>query len=162
MQQKKNVKYLILALLILLLFISFINMIDTIASFFEPSDQGAYKDKEIAFKEFELVNKALEIRTQAKDFIYKGTFDSPFRKLSVVPQRRTGRAPRKQTDFKKLYLKGTLIKENALAIIEDEDGKTYICKQGDLVHDRRIQSIENDKVTISDEGGATVLKVKER
>ena len=162
MLQKKNIKYLVLALLILLLFISFINMTDTIASFFEPSDQGAYKDKDITLKEFELVNKALEIKARSKDFIYEGTFDSPFRKLSAVPRRRTGRVPRKQTAFKKLYLKGTLIKENALAILEDEDGKTYICKQGDSVHDRLIKSIDNDKVTITDAGGSTVLKVKER
>ena len=162
MQQRKNVRYLVLALLIVLLFISFINIIDTIASFFEPPDKGAYKDKDIILKEFELVNKALEIKSRSKDFVYKGSFDSPFRKLSAVPRRKVGKVPRKRTAFKKLYLKGTLIKENALAILEDEDGKTYICKQGDSVHDRVIKSIENDRVTISDDGGTTVLEVKER
>ena len=162
MQQKKYLKFLVPILLILLLFISFINTIDSIASFFEPSDTGINREKDITLKEFELVNKALEIKTKSKDFIYEGSFTSPFRKLSAVPRRKTGGAPKKQTVFKKLFLKGTLKKENALAIIEDEDGKTYICKQGDSVHDRIIKSIDNDKVTITDAGGTTVLEVKDR
>lgn len=162
MQQKKYIRYAAVALMVVLFLLSFMNVVDIIASFFEPPDRGAYQEKDITLKEFELVNKALEIKAQGKDFIYEGTFDSPFRKLSFVPGRRAGSTPKKQKPVKNLFLKGTLIKENALAILEDEDGKTYICKQGDYVHNRLVAKITEDEVTITDAGGSTVLKVKER
>ena len=162
MEQKKYIQYVAVGLMVVLLFLSFMNVFDIISSFFEPPDKGAYQDKDLALKEFELVNKALEIKAQGKDFVYEGTFDSPFRKLSFVPRRKAGRTPKKQIAVKKLFLKGTLIKENALAILEDEDGKTYICKQGDYVHNRLVANIANNEVTLTGAGGRTVLKVKER
>ena len=63
--------------------------------------------------------------------------------------------------YKNLFLKGTLIKEGALAIIEDEDGKTFICRQGEKVHNRLIVKVGEDEVTIKDDNGTIVLKVQD-
>lgn len=162
MQQKNYIRYGVIALMVILLFLSLMNVIDIIASFSEPLDREAYQDKDVIIKEFELVNKALEIKAKGKDFVYRGSFDSPFRRLSFVPGRKAGSTPKRHKEVKNLFLKGTLIKENALAILEDEDGKTYICKEGDYVHNRLVTNIANNQVTLSDGGGSTVLKVKER
>lgn len=162
MKQKKYIPYAAVALMVVLLFLSFMNVVDIVGSFFEPPDREASQDKDIIIKEFELINRALEMKAQSADFVYKGNFVSPFRKLTFVPRRKAGSAPKKQKEVKKLFLKGTLIKENALAILEDEEGKTYICKEGDYVHNRLIANIADNQVTLSDGSGSTVLKVKEQ
>ena len=162
MVQKKYIQSIAVGLMVVLLFLSIMNVVDIIGTLLEAPDREAVQDKDITLKEFELVNKALEIKAQGKDFVYECTFKSTFRKLSFVPRRKAGRTPKKQKVVKKLFLKGTLIKENALAILEDEDGKTYICKQGDYVHNRLVATIADNQVTLTGAGGRTVLRVKER
>jgi type II secretory pathway component PulC len=118
-------------------------------------------EKGFKLKAFEQVDKALENKVQPIFFTFEGTFDPPFRKLPVEKVKSRSMTPANKPVLKKLFLKGTLNKENALAIIEDEDGKTYICKEGDKVHNRLIFKISEDQVVIKDNGSKTVLLKKE-
>lgn len=160
MQLNKYVKYFLFTITIVLFILSIINCANILSTLIRTPHNVDQKEKSIKLKAFEYVEKALNSKTKAHNFTFKGLFDSPFRRLSGVTPRRTGRS--KKIVRKELFLKGTLIKENALAIIEDENGKTYICKQGDRIHNRLIVSINEDKVTIHDEEGTTVLVVKDR
>ena len=114
-------------------------------------------EKGFKLKAFEQVDKALEKKVQPIFFTFEGVFDPPFRKFQDDKVKSRSMTPAVKPVLKRLFLKGTLNKENALAIIEDEDGKTYICKEGDKVHNRLIFKISEDQVIIKDNGSKTVL-----
>ncbi|MBN1984310.1 MAG: hypothetical protein JW795_22490, partial [Chitinivibrionales bacterium] len=67
-----------------------------------------------------------------------------------------------QAPAMKLFLKGILSKENGLAIIADEKGKTYICKEGDKIEEQTVVKIERDKVLLATPKGTETLMVKEQ
>jgi len=161
MKQKPAIHYSLMGITLILLIVCCVNSVQIITALTSTNDKNAEQGQEIKLKGFELVDKALQTKTKAYTFTFKGSFDSPFRKISGVTRRKGGGGKQKPV-YKKLFLKGTLIKDNALAIIEDEDGKTFICKAGDRVHNRLVARIKPDMVTIRDNGGTTVLKVKER
>jgi hypothetical protein len=110
---------------------------------------------------FELVDKALAPAEPTSFFSYTGSFESPFQR----PVRRTARravrvaTPRVKV---KLALKGVLMKDSPLAIISDEHGKTFICKQGDVVHDQKILTIHEDQVEMRFGSARYTLEVPER
>lgn len=162
MKQKPAIQYSLMGITLILFIVCCVNIVQIVTAFTATNDKNASQGQDLKLKGFELVNQALQKKTKAFTFTFKGAFDSPFRKISGVTRRKTGGSKKAKAVFKKLYLKGTLIKNNALAIIEDEDGKTFICKEGDRVHNRLIAKISKDKVTIRDNGGTTVLKVKDR
>jgi hypothetical protein len=161
MQQKKYYKLFFIIAAVVLFTFTVVNCIAIISAFATNPDKIGKQQKNLKIKAFKDVNKALASKTQVHNFIFKGSFASPFRPLSGrgVTHRKTGKTVKPV--YKKLTLKGTLIKEGALAIIEDEDGKTYICRQGEKVHNREIMSVGDDKVTIKDANGTTILRVKE-
>ncbi len=161
MKQKPIVHYTILCMVIILIVMSILNISQMLLSLNAANVQGDNQGREIKLKGFELVDDALKTKTKSISFTFDGTFDKPFRKISGVT-RRSPKSTKAKPVLKKLFLKGTLIKNNALAIIEDEDGKTFICKKGDRVHNRLIVKIGKDMVTIRDSGGTTVIKVKDR
>ena len=161
MEQKKFHKLLLLIAAVVFFTFTVVNCIAIIAAFATNPDEIGKQQKSLKIKAFKDVNKALTSKTQAQNFIFKGSFASPFRPLSGrgVARRKTGTIVKPV--YKKLILKGTLIKEGALAIIEDEDGKTYICRQGEKVHNRLIVNVGEDEGTLKDANGTTILRVKE-
>ncbi len=162
MKQNSITYYSILCAVAVLCILGVGNLIQIVTAFSSLSEKSILEEKDLKLKGFELVNRALKTKTRPYTFTFEGSFDSPFRKTSGVKRRKAGRVAKPRAVVKKLFLKGTLIKENALAIIEDEDGKTFICKQGDRVHNRLIASIGEDMVTVRDNGKSTILKVKDR
>ncbi len=160
MLQKTYIKNLISISSLLILALAIVNGVKVVSAFLTVPLEIKKYEKDIKLEAFEKVDKVLATKIETTDFTFKGSFDSPFSQLfnNGVTRRTTGR--KTKPVVKRLFLKGTLIKDNALAIIEDEDGKTYICKQGDKVHNRLIENISNDEVTIKDVSGKTVLKVK--
>ena len=161
MHRNKIIDYLLLIAALALVTMAILNGITAVTDLtydHNDLDQGG---KNLKIKAFEKIDKVLASKKESRNFIFKGPVASPFRPLSgqVVQRRKMGKAA--QTVYKNLFLKGTLIKEGALAIIEDEDGKTFICRQGEKVHDRLIVNVGEDQVTIKDDNGTTVLKVRE-
>ncbi len=109
------------------------------------------------------INKVLSLSPHYDFFTYTNEFESPFRKYG---------APRTQAQTVKssqevipnrpdLMLKGVLLKEKSLAIIEDKGGQTYIRGIGETVLDQQIVSINADKVVLRDRKGTYELAVEE-
>ncbi len=162
MIKKRPIRYLVILIAAIFLVMSVVNIASVVVVFTKSPENSGDQGQDVQLKAFELVDQALETKTQAYTFTFKGSFDPPFRPILGVKRRKTGGVAKPKQVYKKLLLKGTLIKDNALAIIEDEDGKTFICKQGDLVHNRVIGTISEDKVIIRDKGGTTELKVRDK
>lgn len=162
MKQKTIIQYGTILVAAILFAISVGNLVHIVTKWAPLSEKSTSREQELKLKGFELVNRALKTKSRKYTFVFEGSFNSPFRKISGVKRRKSGRGTKPKPTYKTLFLKGTLIKKNALAIIEDEDGKTFICKKGDRVHNRLIASIGEDMVTIRDNGRTTILKVKDR
>ena len=112
---------------------------------------------------FEKIDKALSERPQKGVFEFVNRSGSPFNKFDVkgkddrVGQLNTAPPPLK------LVLKGTLMRDKALAIIEDESGKSYISNEGDVIDQWTIVKIQQDSVVIFNKLSSqkSVLKVNE-
>lgn len=161
MQQQKYLNYLLLLAALAMVTMAIVNSITIVSDLTYSPDNVSRERKNLKIKAFERINKALTLKKETSKFVFKGAFASPFRPLSDqgIKRRKTGKI--EKTVYKDLFLKGTLIKERALAIIEDEDGKTFICGQGEKVHNRLIVKVGEDEVTIKDDNGTTVLKVRD-
>jgi hypothetical protein len=161
MRQNKLLDYILLIAALGMLTMVIINSVTVVTDIAYSSDEIDNQGRNLKIKAFEKINRALESKGETRNFVFSGTVSSPFRPLSTqgVGRRKTGKTVK--TVYKTLFLKGTLIKEGALAIIEDEDGKTFICRQGEKVHNRLIVKVGEDEVTIKDDNGTTVLKVRE-
>lgn len=161
-QYKSSLQILALAGIIVFCFASINNLNRIMQQITQPISSTSQNTQFIKIKEFEKIEKALKTTIKIQAFDFKDNFDPPFQKLIPVNQRETPTIPLQPVEQKKLFLKGTLLKDNALAIIEDEAGKTYICKEGDKIHNRTIALIKDNKVTIKDVSGTEVLNVKEQ
>ena len=160
--QIKNNSILIGLLAILFLLVSIVNFHSITTELLSNRNNTRSRENSFKLKAFEKVDKALEKKTRSPSFSFDDTIDSPFQKLNMRKiQRRSGK-PIKKKIYIELSLKGTLNKRNPLAIIEDENGKTFICKEGDKVHGRLIYKISEDKVIIKDAGKQTILLVTEK
>jgi hypothetical protein len=98
-----------------------------------------------------------------KSIVYSGEFESPFRvagKWTETPE--NGGAAAVAYSRKKISLKGILSKEKPLAILEDDQGKTYICGAGEQVLDQKIVNIGADRVTLRDRRGTYDVAVQEK
>ncbi len=162
MIKNTSIRYLIVLITTAFMVWSVVNIVSIVSTFTKPPVNRKDLEQGVKLKAFELVDQALKTKTRAFTFTFKGAFKPPFRLVSGVKRKRAGGKAKPRQVHKKLFLKGTLIKDNALAIIVDEDGKTFICKQGDRVHNRLVGEIEEDRVTIRDKRGNTVLKVRDR
>jgi len=61
-----------------------------------------------------------------------------------------------------LYLSGILLRTSKpQAILEDAQGASHICGEGDSVLGQVVVRIERDQVTLRDKGGTYTLQVKE-
>ena len=161
LNQVKNNTILLGSLTAVFLIISVFNLNYIVTALHSKKSIINKVEKGFKLKAFEQVDKALEKKIKPTFFKFEGVFDPPFRKLPGDKVKSRSMTPAVKPVLKRLFLKGTLDKKNALAIIEDEDGKTYICKEGDKVHNRLIFRISEDQVIIKDNGSKTVLLKKE-
>lgn len=113
-------------------------------------------------KTFNRADSALQCKLIMASFRYSGNFENPFR---LPAEAFTAPLKKKKISSPlnklKLSLKGVLLKEKPLAILEDENGKTYICGTGEKIQEEIVASIEENRVTLSGSGGRYTLTVKE-
>lgn len=109
------------------------------------------------------INDVLSLSPHYDFFTYTSGFESPFRKHGAArTQAQTSKSSQEVTPSRpELLLKGVLLKEKSLAIIEDGGGQTYIRGTGETVLDQQIVSINADKVVLRDRKGTYELAVEE-
>jgi hypothetical protein len=107
-------------------------------------------------------DSALKCNSKTDVYTYNGTFEDPFRLLSEVfaPPAKKKAASTSGAQIA-LTLKGVLLKEQPLAILEDGTGKTFICGIGEKIQEHVVESIEANQVTLSGNQGKITLSVKE-
>jgi hypothetical protein len=106
-------------------------------------------------------DSALKCKPNTDIYKYDGSFEDPFRLLSEVfapPAQKKAASPSAALT---LALKGVLLKEQPLAILEDGTGKTFICGIGEKIQDNVVESIEANRVTLRGNQGKFTLSVKE-
>jgi hypothetical protein len=136
----------------------------TIAALIVPSPAGAQngrlKNSDSLTRVIDQTDSALKCMPRFSPFHFDGNFESPFRLCSEAfsPPVRI----QKPSSFKiTLVLKGVLLKEQPLAILEDETGKTFICGIGEVVRENVVESIEPNRVKLRGNQGTYMLSVKE-
>ncbi len=119
--------------------------------------------KSIIDKSIKNINQVLSQTSHYNFFTYTSGFENPFRKHGAVKsQPAAGKHSQVEIHVRpKLLLKGVLLKNKSLAIIEDEKGQTYIRGIGETVLDQHIVSINADKVVLRDRKGTYELAVEE-
>jgi hypothetical protein len=120
-------------------------------------DAGAY----FAHNELKKMDAALDKKISLDTFNYIATFESPFRKRGEDPSGNTANKKQDLSGRPKLVLKGILQKNAPLAILEDENGQTYIRGLGEKALDQEIFKIIDNKVTLRDSRGNYDLVVEE-
>lgn len=162
MNKQSNTQSILFVLTLVGLGLCLVNISHLITAVQKKPQASKHIEKNIKLKALEKVDKALEKKIHSPFFVFEANFDPPFRKLtgsSIRPRNVNRKNP---VVKKQLFLKGTLIKDNALAVIEDEDGKTYIRKEGDVIHNQVIVSIMPDQVKIRVGKKIEVLTIKEK
>jgi hypothetical protein len=105
---------------------------------------------------------ALRCKPKAAPFEYRADVASPFRlaqeAFAPPASKRRVLSPVSRVS---LVLKGVLLKDKPLAILEDEKGGTFICGIGEKVQDLAVESIGQSSVQLRGPQGAITLSVKE-
>ena len=153
--------YLLIALSSVLLFGGSYILSDIPGSLADILNDSQGAKPPVVNKSLELMDKALQTEKHHEYFTYTGTFECPFRKKGSSSGKNTSKS-QNIPERHKLYLKGILIKEKPLAILEDESGETYIRGVGEKVTDQVIVSILDTKVTLRDSRGSYELVVEEQ
>ena len=107
------------------------------------------------------MDAALNKKISLDTFNYIATFESPFRKRGEDPSRNAANKKQDLSGRPKLFLKGILQKNAPLAILEDENGETYIRGIGEKALDQEIVKIADNRVTLRDSRGNYDLVVEE-
>lgn len=112
-------------------------------------------------KSLRLINTALQIEDTIGSFTYAGHFESPFRKGGVKISRNKS-SHSTLPERPRLFLKGILLKERSLAIVEDERGETYIRGVGESALGQEVISIKENRIVLRDQRGTYELTVEEK
>ncbi len=109
------------------------------------------------------IDNVLSTKPHFNFFSYTSGFENPFRKRGnqKVAHVNSSTTTLNKPIRPKLLLKGILLKNNGLAIIEDERGQTYIRGTGESILDQQIVDIKADKVVLKDRKGNYELAVEE-
>lgn len=116
---------------------------------------------DVSLSLFNQGDKALKCRPKTDAFKYNGNFENPFRILSEAfpqPLKMKSASPVARVN---LILKGVLLQERPLAILDDGSGKTFICGIGEHIQEYTVVSIEPSRVTLRGGQGVFTLSVKE-
>jgi hypothetical protein len=117
------------------------------------------QDESMVRREMKKLDNALSRKISADTFQYVGNFETPFRMTGDNGQKK---APKVNLPVRpRLLLKGILQKNVPLAIIEDEQGETFIEGVGKVIHGQEIVNISNNRVTLKDSRGHYEIMVEE-
>ncbi len=121
-----------------------------------------FESKEVRPSEsLTVINRAL-LAVPAKDtFVYRGGFENPFRQWNNALLSSDSKSPKKPPR-NMLILKGILMKDRPLAILENQTGETFIRGEGEKALDQTVVSISKNHVIIRDHLGSYELSVKEQ
>jgi hypothetical protein len=123
------------------------------------SNSLSIQDESLAQREVKKLDNALNRRITADTFQYVGNFETPFRMTGDNGQKKV---PKVNLPARpRLLLKGILQKDVPLAIIEDEQGETFIEGVGKSIHGQEIVKISNTSVTLKDNRGHYDIMVEE-
>src|SRR5512133_1245500 len=117
------------------------------------------QDESLAHREMIKLDNALNRRITADAFQYVGNFETPFRMKGDNGQNKVSKVNLPARP--RLLLKGILQKNVPLAIIEDEQGETFIEGVGKKIHGQEIVKISNNSVTLKDSRGQYDITVEE-
>ncbi len=126
---------------------------------FVKSENGAGAP-DIEQQTFSAIDRALRVNSELEQYSFQGDYQSPLRPYAYIPRRVSARSG-PQYVRPTLKLKGVLLKDDPLAIIQDQSGKTHICTSGDLVDEQEVVAIQKDLVRLRDRLGAYELEVAE-
>jgi hypothetical protein len=158
-RNKTSISYLILAVSFMLLYSGF-SMISEIPSQLTKNNRHNPKESSTLLSDnFELIDRALEYKTNDSSFTYTGDFENPFRNL-IQKQKKRGAKSAPLPQREQMFLKGILIKDKPLAILEDQRGQTYIRGIGEIVQNQKIITISENRVTLRDPRGTYELSVE--
>jgi len=134
-------------------------LLDLPSAFEKSHNDKQSQSVHAAHNEMKNLDDALNKRIVRDTFQYVGSFESPFRKLGddLAKKSASANVPVRPT----LFLKGILLKNEPLAILEDEQGETYIEGVGQIVLGQEIVKINDNKVTLRDSRGKYDLVVEE-
>ena len=157
---KRQVVIACLAGALLLLLAAAANVTEGFAILVASPLTGAGQKRPPGLEAVRRIDRALETKTTQKEHTFEGTAADPFRPLGArapVASKPRGQAP----ESAPLTLRGILVKDQALAILEDQSGRTSICRRGDTVLEFTVVAIEPDKVVLSNKGRRYTLHVAE-
>lgn len=160
MNKESMLNYLLTACAILF-FILTVSNITELPSDLQKFSKVNKKSTQLTPGELDRIDNILQKKNRSATFSYTGQFESPFRSgiAGTVTSKSSTKPSIKRT---KLSLKGILIKNTPLAILEDEKGETYIRGTGEKVLDQEIIKISDSKVMLRDGLGKYELTVQEQ
>jgi hypothetical protein len=132
-------------------------------SFVQIKNLPSVNSTKIENESFRIIDQALKDVPDQNFFNYIGDFDNPFQ-TNTQSANQNSRSPgimKAAPERIQLKLKGILSNEQPLAILEDNDGKTFIRGVGDSVGNQKISSISTSRVTILDGKKRYEITVKE-
>jgi hypothetical protein len=143
----------------LLLIYAGVNIVQALQGSSVRSDAAGQVRQSLYVKDMQVVDKALKAKMQIKSFSFSGNFEAPFRLQNAVEQRDRSFIPKQPAAPVRpvLIFRGILQKQNPLAIIEDEAGKSFICKVGEEIVGQKLVKIEPGRITLSDARGSYTL-----
>jgi hypothetical protein len=127
-----------------------------------PVSTGWHREDDVLADACNRARNALTCRPNTEEFRYIGNFENPFRvpaEAFASPAKKKPGAPAALRVT--LTLKGVLLKERPLAILEDASGGTFICGIGEKIQELLVESIESNRVILRGSQGAITLSVKE-
>jgi hypothetical protein len=142
----------------LLLVVSLLNISAAITIMRGSRDSSENRCQSLLAREMQTIDNALKSTTLMQPFAFKGEFEGPLRMQGAGVAGNDRESHRVSAPTRPpLIFKGILMKESPLAIIEDETGKTYICKVGEEVLSQKIIKIQPTSLTLSDGKGTYSL-----
>jgi|GEM_PF-4148732 len=115
---------------------------------------------------FAFMDSVVTINARNQFFEYTGGFENPFRlwNTSATPsdKKADNSTADKNDERVRLTLKGILIKDKSLAILENDRGETFIRGTGETVLEQKIVAISAQSVTLRDKRGTYEITVEDK
>lgn len=124
------------------------------------STADSFKSSLLVNSDIKKIDAVLNKKVSQNRFVYTGVSENPFRRCGDDPAKKVNTTP--LHDRPRLSLKGILLKNSPLAIIENANGETFIRGIGETILEQKIVKINDNKVTLHDSRGDYDLVVEEQ
>lgn len=158
-----NKPYIFLLLSVAALAGTFMLLSESSYSIIQLTNNTSVHSTKIENESFKIIDLALKEVVNQNFYNYVGDFENPFQKNSITTNSESESTSPKTNvpDRIQLKLKGILSNERPLAILEDNEGKTFIRGVGDSIANQKIYAISGSNVTILDGKKKYEIIVKE-